>query len=104
MAVTEKLVRDRIPELDRRRGGAARFRTADEEEMGVLLARKVAEEQQELLSADWEDVPGEAADLIEAVLAYVQHLGHPPDLVDHMRRFKLKERGGFGARQVLVQD
>jgi predicted house-cleaning noncanonical NTP pyrophosphatase (MazG superfamily) len=102
MAVTEKLVRDNVPELDRRRNGTSRFRTAAEGEMGPLLLRKIMEECGELLSAPEEDVPHEAADLIEAVLAYAQHMGHPPELVDHVRRLKMSERGGFGWRQVWI--
>lgn len=102
MAVTEKLVRDRVPELDRRRNGTSRFRTAAESEMRLLLLRKILEECGELLSAAEEDVPHEAADLIETVLAYAQHMGHPPELVDHVRRLKASERGGFGQKQVWV--
>lgn len=99
--MTGKLVRDRIPEVDRRRGGSARFRRADPDEMTFLLFRKITEEYGELAGASVEDIPHEAADLIEAVLAYAEHLGHSAALVDHVRRLKLKELGGFGQRQVL---
>lgn len=102
MAVVEKLVRDHVPELDRRQGGTSRFRTAAEGEMGPLLLRKITEELGELMTAPREDAPHEAADVIEAVLAYVQNLGHPPELIDHIRRLKSTERGGFGQRQVWV--
>ncbi len=100
--MNERLVRDRVPEMDRRGGGDLVFRTASRGEMGPLLLRKVREECEELAAADREDVPGEAADVIEAVLAYALHLGHPEDLVDHLRRIKLKNHGGFGAGQVRV--
>lgn len=100
MAVTERLVRDRVPEMDRRGGGDAAFRTADRVEIGSLLLRKMREGCEELAAADQEDVPSRAADVIEVVLAYARHMGQPEDLVDHVRRIKLKNHGGFEAGQV----
>jgi predicted house-cleaning noncanonical NTP pyrophosphatase (MazG superfamily) len=102
--VIEKLVRDRIPEIARRRGDADLFRRAAPGQMGLLLRKKIVEECQELLAALPEDVPGEVADVIEVVMAYAQELGYTPARIEEVRRRKLEERGGFRQCQVMRLD
>ena len=100
----EKLVRDRIPEIARRRGDPDLFRTATPGQMGLLLRKKIVEECEELLSALPEDVPGEVADVIETVLAYAQELGYPPSRIENVRQLRLETHGGFRKCQVMRLD
>lgn len=101
MTAGEKLVRDKIPEMERRKGNAGLFRTATPEEGIVLLRKKIVEECQELLAAHPDDVPGEVADVIEAALAYAEACGYTQAWCDVVRQRKLDERGGFRQRQVM---
>jgi predicted house-cleaning noncanonical NTP pyrophosphatase (MazG superfamily) len=104
VAVIEKLVRDRIPEIARRRGDRDLFRRAEPHEMAVFLRKKLVEECQALLAADPEDIPDEVADVIEVALAYAEAAGFTSLQCDLTRRKKLEERGGFRQRQVMRLD
>ncbi|MBI4948310.1 nucleoside triphosphate pyrophosphohydrolase [Candidatus Berkelbacteria bacterium] len=64
----EKLVRDRIPELIKARGGRCKFRIADENEAEGLLLHKLNEELVELADAKTdEDRKAEMGDVLDVV-------------------------------------
>jgi predicted house-cleaning noncanonical NTP pyrophosphatase (MazG superfamily) len=98
--VTEKLVRDRIPDLIRSRGGSPRTRIAGDAEYRLLLRDKLAEETAEVLAAADEDVPGELADVLEVVLAIAADLGVDAGALEELRAAKHGRRGGFAGRVV----
>jgi predicted house-cleaning noncanonical NTP pyrophosphatase (MazG superfamily) len=97
----EKLVRDRIPEIIRKRGEMPRVRVAEEQEIDYLIRRKVVEEAQELLlSSDDEEI----ADIMEALEALLEHRGIDWAAVEETRHRKKNDRGGFEKRFVLEID
>jgi predicted house-cleaning noncanonical NTP pyrophosphatase (MazG superfamily) len=94
----EKLVRDRIPEIIRKRGEVPKVRVAQEHEVDYLIRRKVAEEAQELLqSSSLEEI----ADILEALEALLKHREIDWSAVEEIRTRKKDERGGFDKRFVL---
>lgn len=99
MEGTGKLVRDRIPELIAASGGQPQTRVARGEEYLALLRLKLLEEVQEFLDSD---DAGELVDVIEVVYALARHKGVEPESLEELREVKERERGGFGARTVLI--
>ncbi|MFX1602771.1 MAG: hypothetical protein ACFFCK_04745 [Promethearchaeota archaeon] len=97
----EKLVRDRIPEIIRKRGEVPRVRVAEEHEVDVLIRRKVVEESQELLQSSNDE---EIADILEALEALLEHRGIDWSAIEEIRDHKRDERGGFEKRFVLEMD
>jgi predicted house-cleaning noncanonical NTP pyrophosphatase (MazG superfamily) len=94
----EKLVRNRIPEIIRKRGEVPKVRVAEEHEVDYLIRRKVAEEGQELLqSSSLEEI----ADILEAIEALLKHREIDWSTVEEIRTRKKDERGGFDKRFVL---
>lgn len=94
----EKLVRDRIPEIIRKRGEVPKVRVAQEHEVDYLIRRKAAEEAQELLqSSSLEEI----ADILEALEALLKHREIDWSAVEEIRTRKKDERGGFDKRFVL---
>lgn len=102
--MTEKLVRDNIPDLDRRRGSSGRFRTAQTQEMPGLLRRKLAEEVDELLTADPEGLLEEVADVMEVLYAIAELHGHTRKSVDFARSRKAFHKGAFRNCTVMRVD
>lgn len=100
----EKLVRGLIPGMDRRANGGRRFRTAERHEMPGLLRRKVAEEAEELIYAEPDEVLYEAADTIEAAYALAEEYGFSRAQVDAAREKKAADFGGFREGQVMRLD
>lgn len=102
--MNEKLVRDNIPDLDRRRESAGRFRTAQAQEMPGLLRRKLAEEVDELLTAEPGDVLEEIGDVMEVLYAIAELNGHTRKSVDFTRSRKAFHKGVFANRVVMRTD
>ena len=99
---TEKLVRDRIPEILAGRGLVQEFRVADPSEMLGLLRAKLAEEAAEFLAAtDARARIDELADLLEVIRALGRLCGSDPDALEAARARKAAERGAFEAGIVL---
>ena len=97
----DKLVRDRIPEIIRLRGGRPIFRTADEAEYWLKLKEKLREEVEEFASAGSEaEAKEELADVLEVVRAIADHLRCHGE-VEALRIKKAEERGAFKERIIL---
>lgn len=97
-----KLVRDKIPDIIRLRGGCPVVRKADEEEYWRKLGEKLQEEVAEFLAA--EDVQGrkeELADVLEVIQAISCHLKCDENELEILRIKKADERGGFEGRVIL---
>jgi predicted house-cleaning noncanonical NTP pyrophosphatase (MazG superfamily) len=100
---TEKLVRDRIPEIVANRGLVKRFRVADPSEMPSLLRAKLIEEMAEFSAAtDAIAMIEELADLLEVIRALGRLCGSDPDALEAVRARKASERGAFEAGIVLA--
>lgn len=105
MVEYNKLVRDRIPEIIEASGEYVRTRILDVPEFLRELGRKTVEEAHEVAavaeSGTREAVEGEIADLIEAAyaLAWMHNISQAE--VEHVRRLKRAERGGFDKRIFL---
>jgi predicted house-cleaning noncanonical NTP pyrophosphatase (MazG superfamily)/8-oxo-dGTP pyrophosphatase MutT (NUDIX family) len=95
---TEKLVRDRIPEIIEAAGGRPRTRIAEDGEYLAFLRAKLYEEAGEYVSGR---DPAELADLLEVVRALAAAHGIEPAELERMRAVKAAERGGFTGRIVL---
>ncbi|WP_018804012.1 nucleoside triphosphate pyrophosphohydrolase [Salinispora arenicola] len=98
VVVHRKLVRDRIPDLVRSRGGTADTRALAEAEVLPALIAKLHEEATELGEAGPADRLAELADVREVLSALVAHLGFTEEQVARAARDKRAERGGFAGR------
>ncbi|GAA0591066.1 nucleoside triphosphate pyrophosphohydrolase [Actinomadura livida] len=95
---TEKLVRDRIPEIVQAAGRVPETRVANPGEYASLLRTKLYEEAGEYtVSGD----PAELSDLLEVIHALGALHGMTPDELEERRSAKAAERGGFTNRVVL---
>ncbi|MES9604270.1 nucleoside triphosphate pyrophosphohydrolase [Actinomadura sp. NPDC000929] len=95
---SEKLVRDRIPEIIRDAGGSPETRTAAPGEQGALLRNKLYEEAGEYIASN---DPAELADLLEVLHALAALHGLSPEELEERRAAKAADRGGFSKRLVL---
>ncbi|MFW9788826.1 MAG: hypothetical protein ACFFE2_07540 [Candidatus Thorarchaeota archaeon] len=97
----EKLVRDKIPEIIREKGGNPKIRIAGPDELDVLLREKIVEEAQEFLfSGDTEEL----VDIQEAIDALLKLRKADQGLIAIQRHSKLLARGGFTKGYVLTSD
>jgi predicted house-cleaning noncanonical NTP pyrophosphatase (MazG superfamily) len=93
--VTEKLVRDRIPELIRTAGDDPIVRVAGAEERFALLVAKLREETDEVAAAHPLEVPEELGDLLEVLHAVADLHGISWHRVERAASVKRNLRGGF---------
>jgi predicted house-cleaning noncanonical NTP pyrophosphatase (MazG superfamily) len=104
MAIYNKLVRDRIPEIIEAAGLRPIMRTLDTTEYILALRAKMLEEVQELLDATTAaEITAEAADLIEVLAAFCDASGTTMDSVLSERQRKIESRGGFEKRLFLTE-
>ncbi|PWK13476.1 nucleoside triphosphate pyrophosphohydrolase [Tumebacillus permanentifrigoris] len=100
MTSHNKLVRDLIPEIIKKSGRVAVWRTLDESEYQQELQVKLAEEVQEYLEVKNVE---ELADVLEVLFALARLNGVGEQQLMEVRKLKLEERGGFEGR-VFLQD
>jgi len=96
-----KLVRDKIPEYIKNKGGAPIFHIADEKEYWLKLKEKLTEEVNEFLES--ENVE-ELADILEVFEAIRDYKKFPAGKIKEIKRKKLKERGGFKDKIILDES
>ena len=99
--MTEKLVRDRIPEVMAAQERVGRFRLAGPEEVLPLLLAKVQEEAAEVAASNGS--AEEIADRIEVLEALAVHRGYPQKELQALREEKRRIRGGFERGLILIQ-
>jgi len=95
-----KLVRDRIPELDSD-GRRAVTHVLDEDSYRVALLAKLMEEVQEADRATPDKLAAELADVLEALKALVTTLGMTWEQLLTVTADKRTQRGGFEGRLYL---
>jgi len=97
----DKLVRDKIPEIVKARGGTAVIHLANEAEYWTKLKDKLREEVEEFCAAENQE---ELADIQEVLLAVQAYKKFDPQAVEAVRRKKSDERGGFEKRIILEES
>ena len=90
-----RVVRDDVPRLVHEAGHHLTFREAARDERAHLLKRKVVEEARELDAAVGGAEKEEAADLLEALEAFLRDRGYDRDELKAIKEAKRKRRGGF---------
>lgn len=102
--VYHKLVRDRIPEIIRARGGVPTVRTLPAEEFARALAAKLVEEAQEVQAAlgSHEELAKEIGDVREVLDAMIDHYALARDEITRRQDRRRQERGGFSQRFFLA--
>ena len=97
-----KLVRDKIPEIIRFRGGRPITHVAGDSEYETLLLDKLAEESGEVRTAGKTHRAEELADVLEIVYALADHDGLSREGLEKIREAKAAGRGGLGGRIVWL--
>lgn len=93
-----KLVRDKIPEIIKRKGAVSITHIASDEEFQQKLKDKLQEEVNEFL----EDSNGkELVDILEVIYAICDLYNFDKDKLEQLRIDKLEERGGFKDKIIL---
>jgi predicted house-cleaning noncanonical NTP pyrophosphatase (MazG superfamily) len=96
-----KLVRDKIPEIIKKKGGNPITHIADEAEYWEKLKEKLLEEIAEFKE---DESPEEFADLLEVVYAIADYKGFNLEEIEKIREKKAEERGGFKDRIILDES
>ncbi len=100
-----KLVRDRIPEIMRKRGRVVKARILDSEEFQVYLLKKIGEEGSELASVkEKKHLAEELADLIELIETIMEHNGLDTEAIKKVQKEKAEVRGGFKKRILMLEE
>ena len=97
----DKLVRDKIPEIIKGKGGIPKTRIADEKEYKQKLQAKLREETDEYLT---DPNPEELADILEIVYALGGLHKVTAAELEEQRRKKAEERGGFEEGIILEES
>ena len=96
----DKLVRDRIPEIIKARGGVPVLRVADGAEYWKKLVEKLREEVEEFAKDQNQE---ELADILEVIAAICRHKNFNPAAIELLRIKKAEERGGFERKLILEE-
>jgi predicted house-cleaning noncanonical NTP pyrophosphatase (MazG superfamily) len=95
-----KLVRDKIPEIIRKKGGKAIVHKAQGEEYWKKLKEKVLEEFKEFLQNQSEE---EYVDILEVIDEIGRYKKFDKKRVLKLKAKKFRERGGFRKRIILEE-
>lgn len=96
-----KLVRDRIPEIIRKKGDVAITHIADEAEYWQKLKEKLLEEVQEFQK---DSNVEELADVLEIIDAIIDFKKFDREEVQRIKSKKAEERGAFKERIILDES
>jgi predicted house-cleaning noncanonical NTP pyrophosphatase (MazG superfamily) len=91
----EKLVRDKIVELQLKSGSKPNYRELTDDEHKTELIKKVIEEAREVLKAEKENVAGEIADVQQALDDLVEKFGFTKADIRLEQRRKKQKNGAF---------
>jgi predicted house-cleaning noncanonical NTP pyrophosphatase (MazG superfamily) len=101
MVKYNKLVRDRIPEIIRKKGEVAITHIASKKEYWKKLKEKLEEEANEFLNDSSKD---ELIDILEIVNAICDFKKIDRKKLETLRKKKIKDRGGFKKRIILDES
>lgn len=94
--VYNKLVRDKIPEIIKNKGGKPNYRILNNVEYKKSLIEKLNEEYQEVIKAEnSEELIEECADMLEVIFTIATNEKTSQDKLLKIMLEKRKKRGGF---------
>ena len=96
-----KLIRDRIPEIIKEKGGRAITHIADDKEYWEKLKEKIKEEVEEFLA---ENNKEELADILEVIYAICDFKEFDKEEIERIRKEKAEKRGGFKDKIILDES
>lgn len=96
-----KLVRDRIPEIIKKKGGNPKIHIADRREYYKKLKEKLNEEFKEF---EKDESIEEMADILEIIDAIIDYKKFDRRKLQVIKQKKAKERGSFKKRTVLEES
>lgn len=99
---SDKLVRDRIPEIIRQQGKKCEVVTLAAAEFQQALRQKLVEEAQETAAATEEELVTELADVYEVLDALMMASGISKEKVWQVQKERRADRGGFEQRLRLL--
>ncbi|WP_149846986.1 nucleoside triphosphate pyrophosphohydrolase [Paenibacillus sp. 37] len=103
MKTSNKLVRDKIPQIIETSGKSYNVKVLSEEEYETALKLKMQEELNEFLEAkDSNEQILELADLLEVVYSFALSQGTTVEELENIRKQKHDERGGFDKKLMLL--
>jgi predicted house-cleaning noncanonical NTP pyrophosphatase (MazG superfamily) len=98
-----KLVRDKIPQIIKKRGGTVVARTLNEDDYIYYLKLKLKEEVDELIkSEDKQNTLYEIVDILELMDYIVKSEKVTEKAIKSIKAKKRKERGGFDKKIFMV--
>jgi len=97
----DKLVRDKIPEIIKQKGGVPVTHIAGEEQYWEKLKQKMFEELEEFKK---DESPEEIADLFEVIDAVIEYKKFDREKIAGIRQKKAVERGVFNDRIILEES
>ena len=97
----DKLVRDKIPEVIRRKGIEPKTHIATDEEYWAKLKDKLTEEVKEFLASENAE---EIADILEVIEAICDRKGFRMEEVLRLKSVKLEQRGAFKEKIILEES
>lgn len=93
-----KLVRDNIPNIIRKKGGVPQTHIADSAEYWEKLKEKLSEEVAEFQKDENEEELADVLEVIDAIIAYKEFdIAH----IKEIQKVKAEEKGAFRERTIL---
>lgn len=96
-----KLIRDKIPEIIKARGGNYKIKTISQKELKSLLRKKLVEESDEVVNAKKDELLAELADVVQIVKSISEIEGFSLLDVQKKMKEKAKTNGEFNKRIFL---
>ncbi|MCR4275260.1 MAG: nucleoside triphosphate pyrophosphohydrolase [Candidatus Wolfebacteria bacterium] len=98
----DKLVRDKIPEYIKAKGGVPIFHIANNDEYWQKLKEKLQEEITEFLNDDTN--VSEIADILDVIDAICEYRKFDKKEIDEIKKKKAEERGKFKKKIILDES